>query len=205
MIRPYLRMRYRPLIIGSDRIPLHGSVLIVSNHLSMLDTVLIPSFAPRQVHFLAKASLFTTRAQNWLMRGIGAVPIQREAGSLAQTALNTGKQALVDGHVFAIFPEGSRSRSGKLHRGRSGAAWLALETHATVVPIGLIGTDLKKQHDGTRTPIEMRVGDPLDYSDLKDAPRGAARRELTERIMSAIQELSQQERSADYASGSSDS
>src|SRR5699024_5590246 len=112
IIRPFLRLRYRPLISGTEHLPRTGPVLLVSNHLAALDTVLIPSFAPRQVRFLAKESLFRTRIQAWVMRGIGAVPVHRAAGAEAQSALETGKNILLAGHVFAIFPEGTRSRSG---------------------------------------------------------------------------------------------
>src|SRR5699024_4282172 len=123
-----LRLRYRPRITGSDFMPQDGPVLIVSNHLSGLDTILLPCFSPRQVRFLAKASLFKTRLRNWVVRGVCAVPVVRGVGSDAQAALEAGKTILEAGSVFAIFPEGPRSRSGLPNRGRTGAAWLALET-----------------------------------------------------------------------------
>lgn len=200
ILRPALRLRYRPLITGSSKMPRSGAVLIVSNHLSGLDTILIPSFSPRPVRFLAKASLFRTPFRNWIMRTVGAIPVFREAGSEAQAALEAGKSILEAGNVFAIFPEGSRSRTGLLNKGRTGAAWLALETGATILPVGLIGTDRKRAH-GRRPRIQMRIGTPFTLTDLTDLPGGRARREATERIMSAIQALTGQERSDEFAEG----
>lgn len=200
LIRPVLRLRYRPKISGCHHVPASGPVLLVSNHLAALDPVFIPSFSPRQVRFLAKASLFNTPLRNWVMRNVGAVPVYREAGSAAQAALESGKTILSSGHVFAIFPEGSRSLTGKLHKGRTGAAWLALETGATVIPVGLTGTNRGRQkHSSLR--MEMRFGPALDLSDLADFPRGAARHIATERIMTAIQSLTGQERSESFAEG----
>lgn len=197
-LRPYLWLKFRPLVTGASNVPKTGAVLLASNHLSGFDTILIPTFAPRQVQFLAKASLFKSRLGGWFFRQIGAIPVHREASAAAQDALNTGRAVLESGSVFAVFPEGSRSRDGRLYRGRSGAAWLALETGATVVPVGLIGTNSKRPK-GPR--CEIRFGEPLDFSDLAGMPGGRARREAIERIMAAIAGLTGQERASSYAEG----
>lgn len=197
ILRPALRLRYRPRITGTEHVPSSGPVLLASNHLSGLDTILIPSFSPRSVQFLAKASLFTSRIGRWFFPRIGAIPVHRTASAAAQAALDTGREVLAAGQVFAVFPEGSRSRDGRLHRGRGGAAWLALATGATVIPVGLVGTD---RRSGGR--VEVHFGAPVDLTDLADLPGGAARREATERIMSAIQALTAQERVDAYAPGS---
>lgn len=196
VIRPVLRLRYRPLITGAEHIPRKGPVLLVSNHLSALDTILIPSFASRQVRFLAKDELFNNRVKSWVMRQIGAVPVIRQPGAQAQAALETGRRILAAGNVFAIFPEGTRSTDGRLHAGQAGAAWLALQTGATIVPIGLIATDTKARRDRGEPSrrVEMRVGTPFSLTDLQDLPAGRARREGTERIMREIQHLSEQTR-----------
>ena len=178
-------------------VPTQGPVFLASNHLSMLDAVLIPSFSPRKVQFLAKASLFSNRIGRWFFPRIGAIPVHREASSAAQAALETGRKVLAAGNVFAVFPEGSRSRNGRLYRGRTGAAWLALETGATVIPVGIIGTDR-----GRAGQISLRFGAPVDLSDLAELPSGRARKEATERIMAAIQSLTGQERADTYAPGS---
>lgn len=201
LLRPLLRLRFRPRVTGQERIPAGGPVLLASNHLAALDTILIPSFSPRKVQFLAKASLFATPIGGWFMRSIGAIPVLREAGSAAQAALEAGREVLASGQVFAVFPEGSRSRDGRLYRGRSGAAFLALETGAQVVPVGLIGTNrsLKDPATGRAPRVEVRFGAPVPLEDLAELPGGRARREATERIMAAIQALTGQERTDDYA------
>lgn len=198
VLRPLLWLRYRPIVRGREHVPAQGPVLFVSNHLSAIDTILIPSFAPRRVQFLAKESLFHGRFRGWFMRSIGAVPVYRSAGAAAQAALDTGRRVLEAGGVFAVFPEGSRSTTGKLNRGRTGAAWLALTSGATVVPIGLVGTG-----KGSRriARAEMNFGAPIRLDDLAELPAGRARREATERIMDAIANLSRQERSDSFAEG----
>lgn len=203
VLRPLLRLRYRPRITGTEGIPGTGPVLLASNHLSGLDTILIPSFSPRKVQFLAKASLFEGRIGGWFFRQIGAVPVHREAGAAAQAALDAGRRVLAEGQVFAVFPEGSRSRDGRLYRGRSGAAFMALETEAVVIPVGLIGTNRKLADPRTgRVPrMELRFGAPVPLDDLAGLPAGRARREATERIMGAIQRLSGQELADAYSEG----
>ena len=203
VLRPLLRLRFRPRISGRQHIPMSGPVLLASNHLSALDTILIPSFSPRQVQFLAKESLFRTRIGGWFFRQIGAIPVLREAGAAAQAALEAGRAVLASGRVFAVFPEGSRSRDGRLYRGRSGAAFLALETGAQVVPVGLIGTnrEAKDPRTGRAPRVELRFGPPVVLDDLLALPGGRARREATERIMAAIHALTGQELADGYADG----
>lgn len=201
VLRPLLRVRFRPRIVGAEHIPGAGPVLLASNHLDGLDTVLIPSFSTRKVQFLAKESLFKRGVLGWFFRQIGAIPVHRGAGSAAQAALDAGRAVLADGQVFAVFPEGSRSRDGRLHRGRGGAAWMALETGATVVPVGLIGTNrrLRDPHTGKAPRVEVRFGEPVPLDDLAGLPGGRARRLATERIMGAIHALTGQELAEGYA------
>ncbi len=205
MLRPVLQLRFRPRIAGAVNVPAEGPVLLASNHLSGLDTVLIPSFSPRKVQFLAKASLFQNRLGGWFFPRIGAIPVHRGASSTAQAALDAGREVLASGNVFAVFPEGSRSRDGRLHRGRGGAAWLALQTGAVVVPVGLIGTNRKLPNPLTGKPdrVEIRFGAPVQLDDLRALPAGRARREATERIMAAIHALTGQPLADHHASGGS--
>lgn len=203
ILRPLLWLRFRPRVTGRKHVPKSGPVLLTSNHLGALDTVLIPSVAPRRVQFLAKASLFRSLIGRWFFTQIGAVPVHREASAAAQEALDAGKRVLASGSVFAVFPEGSRSRDGRLYRARGGAAWLALETGATVIPVGLIGTHrtLRDPVTGRRPHLEVRFGAPVDLSDLSSLPGGVARREATQRITLAIQALTGQTLAEGYAEG----
>ncbi|WP_402842927.1 lysophospholipid acyltransferase family protein [Microbacterium sp. GXS0129] len=209
VLRPLFTALYGARTSGREHVPPTGAVLLVANHLSGWDTVLIPTAASRPVQFLTKSSLFTRpgplgRVLRWFFTSIGGVPVLRTAGQAAQAALDSGARILRAGSVFAVFPEGSRSRDGRLYQGRSGAGWMALETGATVVPVGVVGTAdmaLFGPLRGRPRP-EVRFGAPLDLSDLEGMPRGAARRIATERIMAAIAALTSQER-ADEVNGSS--
>lgn len=204
LLRPLLWLKYRPKISGREHVPNHGPVLLASNHLSAVDTILIPSFSPRKVQFLAKSSLFARPIGRWFFHSIGAIPVYREVSSGAQAALETGTKVLTAGLVFAVFPEGSRSRDGRLYKGHSGVAFMALETGATVVPVGLIGTSRAILDPATGRPArtEVRFGAPVDLSDLDGLPGGRARKEATERIMLAIQALTGQQMAGSYSKSS---
>ncbi len=209
VLRPLFATLYGARWRGSARIPADGPVLLVANHLSGWDTVLIPVAASRPVQFLAKSSFFTGsgvggRLSRWFFTSIGAVPVLRTAGQAAQGALESGARILGADSVFAVFPEGTRSRDGRLYRGRGGAAWMALETGATVIPVGVIGTATMSPFASWRgrPRPEVRFGAPVDLSDLAGRPQGVARRVATERIMDAIAALTGQER-VDMLNGSS--
>ncbi|HET8779290.1 MAG TPA: lysophospholipid acyltransferase family protein, partial [Agromyces sp.] len=193
ILRPLVHLVYRPTITGADRVPKHGPVIFASNHLSFVDSIVIPLAAPRPVQFLAKSHYFTgTGLSGWVSRtffgAIGAVSVERGAGAQAQAALDQGRRILESGAAFALYPEGTRSLDGRLYRGRTGVAWLALETGATVVPVGLIGTEAI-QPVGAKLPrvrpVTVRFGSPLDLSRHGSASSGRARRAATDEIMAA--------------------
>lgn len=212
ILRPLFWVMYRPRIVGRANLPAQGAVLLVSNHLSSLDTLIIPTSATRPVQFLIKASYFTGsgivgRFKRWFFGSIGGVPVHRATGRDARAALDAGSSILRAGSVFAVFPEGTRSRDGKLHDGHGGAAWMARDTGAAVVPVGLIGTGSVKPLSHLlpgRARVEVRFGAPLDLTDLENVPDGRARREITERMMAAIARLSGQERSGSVNATSRD-
>lgn len=212
ILRPLFWLMYRPRIVGRRNVPERGPVLLASNHLAALDTVIIPTCTARPVQFLIKASYFTGtgmggRFTRWFFGSIGGVPVHRATGRDARAALEAGSSILRAGSVFAVFPEGTRSRDGKLHDGHGGAAWMARDTGATVVPVGLIGTGTTKPLSHLlrgRARLEVHFGEPLDLADLDGVPDGRARREITERIMAAIAHLSGQERSGSVNATSRD-
>jgi 1-acyl-sn-glycerol-3-phosphate acyltransferase len=202
VLAPLARLIYRPVIEGRENIPRTGPLLLASNHLSFIDSFVIPLVAPRRVVFLAKSEYFTGPGirglwMRWLFTALGAVPVQR-AGTLgaAQEALDSALEILRQGLAFAIYPEGTRSRDGRLYRGRTGVAWLAMTAGCPVVPVALSGTQ-DIQPVGSRVPrirrVTVRFGEPLDFSHLRGSKPGPARREATDAVMAAIQELSGQE------------
>ncbi|WP_022888454.1 lysophospholipid acyltransferase family protein [Agromyces italicus] len=206
MLKPIALLVYRPTITGRENVPKRGPVILASNHLSFVDSVVIPLASPRPVQFLAKSSYFTgTGFSGWLSRtffsAIGAVPVERGAGAAAQEALDAGRRILEQSEAFAIYPEGTRSIDGRLYRGRTGVAWLALTTGATVVPVGLIGTQ-EIQPVGAKLPrvrpVTVRFGEPLDLAHHGPATSGRARRAATDEIMAAIHALSGQELAGQY-------
>ena len=209
VLRPLLGLLYRPRIEGRGNIPKRGGVLLASNHRSSWDTVLIPVASPRPVQFLTKSAYFNRPGrigalQRWFFRSIGGVPVERAAGERARAALAVGGRILAAGRVFAVFPEGSRSRDGRLYDGHGGAAWMALETGATVIPVGLIGTARMRPFSPRGARVRIRFGRPVALGDLDSLPGGRARRAATERIMDAIAELTGQERAGELNPGSRD-
>jgi 1-acyl-sn-glycerol-3-phosphate acyltransferase len=206
VLAPLARLVYRPVIEGTENVPARGPVIIASNHLSFIDSVVIPLVSPRHVVFLAKAEYFrgkglTGRLRRWLFTAIGAVPVDRGSHRAAQAALDAALEILASGRAFGIYPEGTRSRDGRLYRGRTGVAWLALTAGAPVVPVALRGTE-RIQPVGARLPrirpITVRFGTPLDFSHCGEARSAAVRRAVTDEIMQAIHELSGQDRAPGY-------
>jgi 1-acyl-sn-glycerol-3-phosphate acyltransferase len=197
IIRPLARIVYRPRVDGKANVPKSGPVIFASNHLSFIDSIAIPVASPRPVHFLAKASYFETGLSRWFFTAIGAIPVHRGAGQAALDALDQQRTLLEEGSAVALYPEGTRSLDGRLYKGRTGVAFLALQTGAPVVPVGLIGTD-DVMPVGAKMPslshrITVRFGEPLDLAHHGPASSGKARRLATDEIMAAIHALSGQE------------
>jgi 1-acyl-sn-glycerol-3-phosphate acyltransferase len=196
-----------PLIRAEGRrhVPAHGPVILASNHLSFIDSVVIRLAAPRRVIFLAKAEYFTGsglrgRLARWFFTAVGSVPVARGQHRAATAALDTALEVLAAGDVFGIYPEGTRSLDGRLYRGRTGVAWLALTSGAPVVPVALHGTE-RLQPVGKRLPrphrVTVRFGHPLRFSG--DQASARTRRAVTNEVMAAIAELSGQERADRFA------
>ncbi|GAB2938159.1 lysophospholipid acyltransferase family protein [Micromonospora polyrhachis] len=202
-----LRLTYRPEVEGRHHVPATGPVILAANHLSALDSFLIPLVAPRPVAFLAKEEYFrrpglTGALTRAFFTGMDAIPVHRTDHRAAQASLEAAREVLAAGRVFGIHPEGSRSRDGRLYRGRTGVAWLALATGAPVVPVAVLGTD-RVQPVGARLPrfgrITVRFGQPLRFTQPPDGNANRARRLVTDEIMAAIQQLSGQELAPGHA------
>ena len=203
LLRPLFHVMLRMHVTGRENVPATGPVILASNHLSFIDSMVIPLSAPRRVHYLAKAEYFTgTGVGGWLTRtlftALGAMPVQRQTSRAAQEALDTALGVLRRGEGFGIYPEGTRSRDGRLARGKTGVAWLALTADCPVVPVAVSGTDRVQPVD-SRWPRPHRVsvtfGTPLTFPEQRGmAGNGRARRVVTDRIMEAIAALSGQEK-----------
>ena len=201
VVPPVAKLVWRPHIEGLHNIPESGPVIVASNHLSFADSMVIPIVVPRKVVFLAKEDYFTgTGVKGALVRGwfegIGMVPVDRDDTRSALASLDIALDVLGRGEAFGIYPEGARSRDGRLYRGRTGVAHLALTSGAPVVPVGLVGTE-RLQPVGATVPrlarVTIRFGTPIDFTGRFDGvPLGRARREATDEVMAAIQALSGQ-------------
>jgi 1-acyl-sn-glycerol-3-phosphate acyltransferase len=206
-VPPLARAVWRPDVRGLEHVPATGGVLLASNHLSFADSVVIPVVVPRKVVFLAKSDYFTgTGLRGALSRawfeGLGMLPVDRDDSRAALASLDVALGVLGHGEAFGIYPEGTRSRDGRLHRGRTGVAHLALTAGVPIVPVGLRGTE-KLQPVGARVPRLARVsvcfGPPIQVTGrFEGVAPGRARRELTDEVMDAIAALSGQEQSGLY-------
>ncbi|QXG74751.1 1-acyl-sn-glycerol-3-phosphate acyltransferase [Modestobacter sp. L9-4] len=203
VLRPLVYVVFRPAVIGRENVPLTGPVILASNHLSFIDSIGIPLVAPRKVAYLAKAEYwrgagFSGWVSRTLFTALGALPVERQDHRAAQAALDTAMGVLRAGGAFGIYPEGTRSRDGRLARGKTGVAWLALTADCPVVPVAVIGTD-KIQPVGARYPRPHKVsvvfGEPLTFPEHRgQAGSNRARREVTDRVMESIAALSGQEK-----------
>ena len=207
VVPPVAKLIWRPTVEGLHNIPATGPVLVAANHLSFADSVVLPIVVPRKVVFLAKEDYFTgtgikgTISRVWF-ESLGCIPVDRDNTTSAIASLDIALQVLARGEAFGIYPEGTRSRDGRLYRGRTGVAHLALTAGVPVVPVGLIGTQ-NLQPVGSRLPRLVKVtvsfGRALDFRGRYDGvPLGRARREVTDEIMAAIQQLSGQQPAGVY-------
>ena len=201
-IGPILRAIFRPTYEGADNIPRKGQAIMASNHLSYADWLFMPLGMRRMVRFVAKAEYFTgTGLKGSLQRiffsGTGNVPIDRGGATAAEGALIAAKRVLGEGELFGIYPEGTRSHDGKLYRGRTGVARLALDTGAPVVPVAVIGTDLiapPGKKFGRIVQPRIVYGKPLDFSRYDGMANDRyILRAITDEIVYEILKLSGQE------------
>jgi 1-acyl-sn-glycerol-3-phosphate acyltransferase len=202
LLGPILKSIFRPYAEGAENVPEEGAAILASNHLSYSDWLFMPLLIPRRVTFVAKAEYFTGRGlKGWLQRsffsGAGQVPIDRTSGSAAAGAIATGLKILGSGELFGIYPEGTRSHDGRLYRGRTGVARLALDARVPVIPVAVIGTDVVAPPGkiyGKYARPHVRFGKPLDFSRYQGLQDDRyVLRSITDEIMYEIMTLSGQE------------
>lgn len=199
---PVLRTAYKPWIRGKENVPAQGPAILASNHNAVWDSVFLPMMLDRELVFMGKADYFTgTGVKGWatkeFMRAVGTIPVDRSGGRASEAALKAGLDRLGRGELFGIYPEGTRSPDGRLYRGKTGVARLALLSGAPVIPVAMIGTHAAQpigQRVPSRTDIGMVIGKPLDFSRYRGLSKDRyVLRAITDEIMYNLMLLSGQE------------
>ncbi|WP_291751127.1 1-acyl-sn-glycerol-3-phosphate acyltransferase [Cellulomonas sp. 73-92] len=201
-VGPLLKLVYRPWVRGAENVPTEGPAILASNHLAVIDSFFLPLMLEREIVFIGKQEYFTGkgikgRLVAGFMRGVGTIPVDRGGGKAGEAALNTGLRRLQEGGLFGIYPEGTRSPDGRMYRGKTGVARLALESGAPVIPVVMVGTNIA-QPIGRKIPKIMRIGtvigEPLDFSRFQGLEDDRfILRSVTDEIMYALLSLSGQE------------
>ena len=199
---PILRLFFRPWSSGAENIPTKGGAILASNHLAVIDSFVLPLVLNREIVFIGKSEYFTGtglkgRLTAGFFRGVGTIPVDRAGGKASEAALRTGLGRLNDGGLFGIYPEGTRSPDGRLYRGKTGVARLALEAGVPVIPVAMINTEVA-QPLGHVIPRPVRVGvvfgEPLDFSRYAGMEDDRfILRSVTDEIMYSLMSLSGQE------------
>ena len=209
VLYPVLLTLFRPWVRGLENVPTSGPAILVSNHLSVSDSFFLPLVVPRRVSFMAKAEYFTGRGVRGRLtagffKGIGQLPVDRSGGKAGEAAIRLAEQVLERGELFGIYPEGTRSPDGRLYRGKTGVARLALRTGVPVIPCVMVGTDVV-QPIGSKVPrlgrVGVVIGAPMDFSRYEgmEADRFVLR-SVTDEIMYELMRMSGQEYVDLYAS-----
>ncbi|MEV7324422.1 lysophospholipid acyltransferase family protein [Streptomyces sp. NPDC093970] len=199
---PVMRLMFHLRVEGVEHIPGDGPVILAGNHLTFIDSMILPLVSKRQVFFIGKDEYVTGkglkgRLMAWFFTGVGMIPVDRDGASGGVAALMTGKRVLDEGRIFGIYPEGTRSPDGRLYRGRTGIARLTLMTGAPVVPFAMIGTD-KLQPGGAGIPrpgkVTVRFGEAMEFSRYEGMDRDRyVLRAVTDSVMAEVMRLSGQE------------
>lgn len=204
VMKPVFSFLWRTEVDGLAHVPARGGAVLCPNHISFIDSLFIPSVLPRRVTYVGKAEYLDSWKTKHLFPAIGMIPIDRKGGSAAQAALDAAARVLQRGELFGIYPEGTRSRNGKLHRGHTGAARLAIENDCPIIPVGLVRTDVI-QPAGATMPrpfltATVRFGAPIEVSKYRDrVDDRLVLRQIIDEVMYEIRELTGQEYVNDYA------
>jgi 1-acyl-sn-glycerol-3-phosphate acyltransferase len=201
---PIQRMLWRIQVEGLHRLPPTGGAILCPNHVSFLDSAFLMMTVPRRISFVGKAEYMDSWKTKFLFPAMGMIPIDRSGGRSSDAALNAATDALARGDLFGIFPEGTRSRSGLLHKGHTGAARLALATGCPLFPVGVIGTADIQPPDAKVPKLfksaRIRIGQPIDTSHYQKRDGDhLIYRELTDELMYEIRELTGQQYIDRYA------
>lgn len=205
---PVARHRFKPVAEGLQNIPRTGGDIIAANHLAVIDDALLPLTCPRMIHFMGKAEYFEGKGikgkfKKWWFTSVGVFPVDRSGGSKSLGALEHAREIIEEGHLFGIHIEGTRSPDGRLYKGHTGAARLALETGCPIIPAAIIGSR-ELQKPGQVIPgkghSKVIYGEPIEVEKTpSDEVTHERLRELTDEITRRIQAMSGQEYVPEYA------
>ncbi|MGW4356625.1 lysophospholipid acyltransferase family protein [Nocardia sp. NPDC004582] len=202
LVGPLMHLINRPEVEGVENIPPKGAAILAGNHLSFTDWLFTPLMSPRRITYLAKAEYFTTpglkgRLQKFFFSGTGQYPIDRSGADAAESALNTARKLLGEGRLVGLYPEGTRSPDGRLYKGKTGVARLALETGVPVIPVALIGTDEVCPPGPFRwrpRKVTVKFGEPIDFSRYEGMGGNRfVERAVTDEIMYELMRMGDQE------------
>ena len=210
VVLPVFRLLWRIQVSGLEHVPPRGGAIMCPNHTSVIDSFFLPASLPRRITFVGKAEYMDSWKTKHLFPALGMIPIDRGGGSAAERALDTAAGVIGNGELFGIYPEGTRARDGKLHKGHTGPARLAVRTGAPIVPVGIIGTrDIQPPDAKFPRPFrraEIRFGRPIrveKYQGREDDH--IVFRKITDEVMYEIRELSGQEYVDTYATKKAES
>ncbi len=204
ILTPILRFLFKVRVQGLENVPKTGPIIMASNHVSFCDSIFLPLVLRRRITFVAKAEYFDNPKTAWFFRAIGQIPIRREGGTASQRALDSAREVLESGGVFGIYPEGTRSPDGRLYKGHTGIARLALQTNTPIIPVAMIGTreaqPIGQVKPNFFMPIIVVFGKPLEYDHFMDrADDRQVLRSITDEVMFELRELTGQEYVNQYA------
>lgn len=209
LLTPVLRFFFKVRVEGAENVPATGPAILASNHVSFSDSIFLPMVLRRRITFVAKAEYFEDPKTAWFFRAVGQIPIKREGGSASERALAAAREVLARGQLFGIYPEGTRSPDGRLYRGKTGVARLALQTGAPIIPVAMIGTreaqPIGQVIPRLFMPITVRIGRPIRVERFRGRENDPlVLRQITDEVMFEIRALSGQEYVDRYAKRGSD-
>jgi 1-acyl-sn-glycerol-3-phosphate acyltransferase len=203
VLSPVFKLSWPVTVEGLEHVPADGPAIFCPNHVSVLDSFFLPLVLPRRITYVGKAEYMDSWKTKYVFPAIGMIPIDRGGGSAGERALSAAARVLARDELFGIYPEGTRSRDGVLHKGHTGPARLALRTGAPIIPVGLIGTRDVQPPDARfpkpRVPVTVKIGRPIDAG-VHDAADDRLRlRQIIDEVMFEIRELSGQQYRDTYA------
>ncbi len=204
VLSPIFKGLWRIKTIGLDNLPTNGGAIFCPNHTSVIDSFFLPLVLPRRITFVGKAEYMDSWKTKYIFPAMGMIPIDRSGGNASERALNTAARVLESGEFFGIYPEGTRARDGRLHRGHTGPARLALRTGTPIVPVGIVGTrDIQPPDAKLPRPFkraEVRFGRPIDVNRYAErADDRLVLRQIIDEVMYEIRELTGQDYVDEYA------